>query len=130
MKSTPWYESATGPAGPVDCDRDEVIVEDWLIQPIAADTVADVLVETALGQTRTPRTITGPDAIRLPELTSKVLARQGDSRRVRSVQPAVPALAAGALLAPDHAIVLGPDVETWLRTLAPAALRRPDLSPI
>ncbi|MGZ4513706.1 MAG: SDR family oxidoreductase [Mycobacterium sp.] len=130
VKSTPWYESATGPAGPVDCDGDEVIVEDWLIQPIAADTVADVLVETALGQTRTPRTITGPDAIRLPELTSKVLARQGDSRRVRSVQPAVPALAAGALLAPDHAIVLGPDVETWLRTLAPAALRRPDLSPI
>ena len=64
VKSTPWYESATGPAGPVDCDGDEVIVENWLIQPIAADTVADVLVETALGQTRTPRTITGPDAVR------------------------------------------------------------------
>ena len=125
VKSTPWYESATGPAGPVtgpvNCHGDEVIVEDWLIQPIAADTVADVLVEAALGQTRTPRTITGPEAIRLPELASKVLARQGDSRRVRTVQPAVPALAAGALLASEHAVVVGPGVETWLRSLAPAS---------
>ncbi|ORB73332.1 SDR family oxidoreductase [Mycobacterium scrofulaceum] len=121
VKSTPWYESATGPTGPVNCDGDEVIVEDWLIQPIAADTVADVLVETALGQTHSPRTITGPDAIRLPELTSKVLARQGDSRRVRTVQPAVPGLAAGALLAPERAVVVGPGVETWLRSLPPAA---------
>lgn len=121
VKSTPWYESATGPAGPVNCDGDEVIVEDWLIQPIAADTVADVLVETALGQTHSPRTITGPDAIRLPELASKVLARQGDFRPVRTVQPAVTGLAAGALLAPDRAVIVGPDVETWLRSLPPAA---------
>lgn len=121
VKSTTWYESATGPAGPVTCDGDEVIVEDWLIQPIAADTVADVIVETALGQTPTPRTITGPNTIRLPELTTKVLAQQGDSRPVRAVQPAVGALATGALLAPDRAIVLGPDLDTWLRTQAPAA---------
>ncbi|OBI16085.1 SDR family oxidoreductase [Mycobacterium sp. E2497] len=145
VKSTPWYESATGPAGPVNHDGDRVMVEDWLIQPIAADTVADVLVETALGQTPTPRTITGPEAIRLPELTSKVLARHGDSRAVRPVKPAVPALAAGALLASDQAIVLGPDVETWLRSLpragadghakdggdgAHASSRRPDFSRI
>lgn len=120
VKSTPWYESATGPPGPVHGDGDQVIVEDWLIQPIAADTVADVLVETALGQTPTPRTITGPETIRLPELTSKVLARQGDSRTVRPVKPAVPALAAGALLATERAVVVGPDVETWLRSLPPA----------
>ncbi len=144
VKSTPWYESATAPAGPVNCDGEEVIVEDWLIQPIAADTVADVLVEAALGQIRTPRTITGPEAIRLPELASKVLARQGDSRRVRAVQPAVPALAAGALLASEPAVVVGPDVETWLRGLPPAStdghtrdgenahasVRRPDFSRI
>ncbi|OBG68779.1 SDR family oxidoreductase [Mycobacterium sp. E3305] len=137
VKSTQWYESATGPAGPVICDGNEVIVEDWLIQPIAADTVADVLVEAALGQTHTPRTITGPDAIRLPELTSKVLAQQGDGRAVRVVQPALPALAAGALLAPERAVVVGPDVETWLRTVPPAStdgdgdgatLHRPDFS--
>lgn len=143
VKSTSWYESASGPAGPVHCAGDELIVEDWLIQPIAADTVADVLVETALGQTHTPRTITGPDSIRLPELASKVFARQGDSRPVRVVQPAVPALAAGALLAPERAVVVGPDVETWLQTLpsastdghatngngsAPSSVHRPDFS--
>ncbi|OBB87808.1 SDR family oxidoreductase [Mycobacterium sp. 852002-30065_SCH5024008] len=121
VKSTPWYESATGPAGPVSCDGDEVIVEDWLVQPIAADTVADVLVEAALGQTHTPRIITGPDTIRLPELTSKVLARQGDSRTVRAVQPRVPALATGALLACERAVVVGPGVESWLSSLPPAS---------
>ena len=119
VKSTQWYEFATDP-GAVSCNDGEVIVEDWLIQPIAADTVADVLVEAALGQTHTPRTITGPHAIRLPELTSKLLSRQGDERRVRAVQPAVAALGTGALLASDHAVVVGPDVDTWLHTLAPA----------
>ena len=104
----------------VTCNDGEVIVEDWLIQPIAADIVADVLVEATLGQTHTPRTITGPHAIRLPELTSKLLSRQGDGRHVRAVQPAVAALGTGALLASDHAVVVGPDVDTWLHTLAPA----------
>ena len=119
VKSTQWYEFATNPAAVSACDG-EVIVQDWLIQPIAADSVADVLVEAALGQTHPPRTITGPQAIRLPELTSKLLARQGDSRGVRAVQPALVALGTGALLASDGAIVIGPDVDTWLHTLAPA----------
>lgn len=117
VKSTQWHEFATNPAA-VSCDGDDVLVEDWLIQPIAADTVADVLVEAALGQIRTPRTITGPQDIRLPELTSKLLASQGDGRRVRTVQPALTALARGALLAPNNATVLGPDIETWLATVA------------
>ncbi len=99
----------------------EVIVQDWLIQPIAADTVADVLVEAALGQTHPPRTIAGPEAVRLPDLTSKLLARQGDNRRVRAVPPPLGALGTGALLACDGAVVLGPDVDTWLHTLPPAA---------
>lgn len=118
VKSTQWYEFATNHDA-VTCSADEVIVEDWLIQPIAADTVADVLVEAALGQTHSPRTITGPDAIRLPDLTSKLLAQQGDSRYVRTVEPAVAALGAGALLASAHAVVVGPDVDTWLQTMAP-----------
>ncbi|WP_406816685.1 SDR family oxidoreductase [Mycobacterium sp. M23085] len=118
VKSTQWYESATNHAA-VTCKPNEVIVEDWLIQPIAADTVADVLVESALGQTHAPRTIAGPDAIRLPDLTSKLLAQQGDSRQVRTVEPAVAALGAGALLASGRAVVVGPDVDTWLQTLAP-----------
>jgi len=120
VKSTQWYEFATNPAAVTTHDG-EVIVEDWLIQPIAADTVADVLVEAALGQSHKPRTITGPHPIRLPALTSKLLAQQGDSRVVRAVQPSINGLAAGALLATDHAIVVGPDIDTWLSTLAPAS---------
>lgn len=120
VKSTQWYEAATSPVAVTFAD-DEVTVEDWLIQPIAADTVADVLVEAALGQTHMPRVITGPERIRLPELTAKVLARRGDSRPVRVVQPGLPALATGALLAGEQAVVIGPDVDTWLRMLAPAA---------
>ena len=118
VKSTQWYEFATNHDA-VTCNTDEVIVEDWLIQPIAADTVADVMVEAALGQIHAPRIITGPDPIRLPELTSKLLAQQGDSRQVRAVEPAVVALGSGALLASGQAIVVGPDVDTWLQTLAP-----------
>jgi uncharacterized protein YbjT (DUF2867 family) len=119
VKSTQWYEFATSPTA-VTYRDDEVVVEDWLIQPIAADTVADVLVEAALGQTHPPRTITGPRAVRLPELTARLLERVGDDRRVRSVQPPHIPLAAGALLAPRHAIALGPDLDTWLRRMAPA----------
>jgi len=119
VKSTQWYEFATNPAA-VSSHDGEVIVQDWLVQPIAADTVADVLVEAALSQTPAPRTITGPDAIRLPELTTKMLAQQGDNRRVRTVQPELAALASGALLASDGAVVIGPDVDAWLLTLSPA----------
>lgn len=120
VKSTQWYECATH-CEAVSDDGDAVIVEDWLIRPIAADTVADVLVEAALGQLHTPRTITGPHPMRLPELTSKLLAQQGDSRQVRTVQPGVAALANGALLGSGHAVVVGPDVDTWLQTLAPSS---------
>ena len=118
VKSTQWYEFATNPVA-VTYNDGEVTVEDWLIQPIAADSVADVLVEAALGQTHMPRTITGPHAMRLPDLTTKLLARQGDGRRVRAVQPKLAGLAAGALLAPDGAMVIGPDIDTWLQNLAP-----------
>lgn len=119
VKSTQWYEFATHPAA-VSAHDGEVVVQDWLIQPIAADTVADVLVEAALGQTHPPRTVTGPHAIRLPELTSKLLARQGDSRSVRAVPPELDALGTGALLSSDGATVVGPDVDAWLQTQSPA----------
>ena len=132
VKSTQLHEFATNPAA-VICNDREVVVQDWLIQPIAADTVADVLVEAALAQTRTPRTVTGPDTIRLPQLTSKLLALQGDHRRVRAEKPALTALAVGALLAPGDAVVLGPDVDTWLQTLAvtrPTISQSPEYAPV
>jgi hypothetical protein len=117
VKSTQWYEFATNPTA-VTFRNDHVVVQDWLIQPIAADTVADVLVEAALDAPSTcPRVIAGPDVIRLPDLTTKLLARRGEQRPVRVVAPPLAALAEGALLAPDNATMLGPDLDTWLETI-------------
>lgn len=117
VKSTQWHEFATNPSA-VTFDDGEVRVEDWLIQPIAADTVAEVLVEAALGRAGTAtRTITGPEVIRLPELTTKLLSRRSDARPVRATAPALPALSEGVLRAPNHAAVLGPNIDTWLRTV-------------
>jgi uncharacterized protein YbjT (DUF2867 family) len=115
VKSTQWHEFATNPAA-VSFDDDEVVVQDWLIQPIAADTVADVLAVAATSAPGIPRTITGPEVVRLPELTTKLLRRQGDNRTVRVAPAPLAALADGALLAPDGAAVIGPDVDTWLQT--------------
>lgn len=92
------------------------------MQPVAADTVAEALVETALAQKQDPtRMITGPEAIRLPELTTRLLARLGDARPVRAVPPRLSALAEGVLLAPEQAEPLRPDMETWLSTHGPSA---------
>lgn len=117
VKSTQWHEFATNPAAVTFCEE-EVVVEDWFIQPISADTVADVLVEAALDGVRIPRTITGPERIRLPELTAKLLRRQEDTRPVRAVAAQLPALTEGALLASGDAAVIGPDVDTWLKTVS------------
>ena len=117
VKSTQWHEFAINPAA-VNFLDGEVIVEDWLIQPVAADTVAEVLVETALNPPGSlVKTITGPEKIRLPGLTSRILARRGDPRKVRVVAPPLEALSEGVLLAPAHATVLGPDISTWLASL-------------
>jgi uncharacterized protein YbjT (DUF2867 family) len=116
VKSTQWHEFATNPAA-VTVANGDVLVEDWLIQPVAVDTVAEVLIEAAHGEPGVAtRTITGPEVIRLPELTRRLLRRFGDSRDVRTVRAAKSPLADGALLAPDDAEVIGPDVEGWLRT--------------
>jgi len=111
VKSTQWHEFAANPAA-VTFSPTEVVVQDWLIQPIAADSVAEVLVVAATGTQSVPRTITGPDVIRLPDLTSKLLDAQGDQRHVRTADPPLAALADGALLAPDHAVAIGPTVDT------------------
>ncbi|GAA1490568.1 SDR family oxidoreductase [Brachybacterium sacelli] len=117
VKSSQWHEFATNPSA-VTFEDEEVRVEDWLIQPVAADTVAEALVEAALGRPGAgPRTIAGPETIRLPELTTKLLSRLGGPRPVRTTAPALPALSEGALLAPDHAAILGPDIDTWLHTV-------------
>lgn len=116
VQSTQWHEFATNPSAVTFLD-DQVRVEDWLIQPVAADTIVDVLVEAALTPARTTtRAVTGPEVIRLPDLTAKLLNVRGDPRPVQTMPPALAALSEGALLAPEHAAVRGPDIGTWLET--------------
>jgi hypothetical protein len=52
-----------------------------------------------------------------------VLARRGEQQPVRVVAPPLAALAEGALLAPDNATVLGPNLDTWLETIDPTSMR-------
>lgn len=116
VKSTQFDEFAINPAA-VTVNDDEVSVQDWLIQPIAAEAVADVLTEIAFSDDRPPtRRIAGPEPIRLPELTIKLLKDHHDSRAIRTIPPQLPELADGVLLASDEAEVLGPSIEEWLGT--------------
>ncbi|ASU79013.1 nucleoside-diphosphate sugar epimerase [Actinopolyspora erythraea] len=118
VKTTQWYEFATNPAA-VAFHDDRVEVQDWLVQPIAADTVADVLVQEVLERSGSQRVlVTGPETIRLPELARRRLEALGDQRPVHVTEPYLPELAQGVLRAPAEAKVLGPNVEEWLATLA------------
>lgn len=110
--STQWYEFATNPSA-VTFHDDRIEAQDWLIQPIAVETVASVLVESAI-QRPERRQIAGPEHIRLPDLTRAYLRSQDDTRPIDSVAPSLPALADGILLAPDDAERLGPTLNGWL----------------
>ncbi|MDF0586073.1 NAD(P)H-binding protein [Tsukamurella sp. 8F] len=112
VRSAQWFEFATNPAA-VSFTDDRVTVQDWLVQPIAAETVARVLVDEC-GTRGAARSIAGPEAIALPELTARVLAAHGDERPVESVPAALPGLSRGILLARDGAELLGPDLDAWL----------------
>ena len=115
VKASRFFESATAPDA-VTFERDEVLVPDCLLQPVAADVVAEVLVESALGEPQTTTEfVSGPRPVSLPELTTRYLQRVGDLRPVRTVPAERPALSQGALRAPDEAIIVGPDVRVWLR---------------
>lgn len=117
LKTTQWNEFATNPAA-VTFHENEVLVQDWLVQPVAADTVADVLVQKATSpSSESLVSITGPEKIRLPELTRRMLETLGDRRPVRSTKPPLAALSDGVLLAAEDAKVMGPDVDTWLGSL-------------
>lgn len=115
IRSTQWHEFATNPNA-VTFHDDRVDAEDWLIQPIAADTVAEVLVDATAARP-SARQITGPEQIRLPELTAAYLSAQTDSRPVRSIPPSLAPLAEGVLLAPTDAEPLGPTIQEWIDRL-------------
>jgi uncharacterized protein YbjT (DUF2867 family) len=117
VKTTQWYEFATNPAA-VTFHDDRVEVQDWLVQPVAADSVAAALVQEALEPSGAERVLlTGPEQIHLPELTRRRLEALGDSRPVHKTEPYLPELAEGVLLAPAEAQVVGPNVEEWLAAL-------------
>ena len=119
VRSTQWMEFALNP-GAVTQSDDQVRVEDWLVQPIAVDEVARVLVEASSGSAR-DRQIAGPERIHLPDLTRQLLQAKGDLRPVVVTAPGLPALAQGVLLAPRGAELLGPDVARWVSTQGSAA---------
>lgn len=106
VRSTQWHEFALNPAA-VEQTETEVKVQDWAVQPVPMAKVADFLMDAALGnQGQGIVTVTGPEQLRLPELTRRVLAEQGDARQVVEVPAALDALADGSLHAPDDAVVL------------------------
>lgn len=112
IRSSQWYEFATNPSAVTFYD-DRIEVQDWLIQPIAVDTVAEVLVDAAEHKPAM-RLITGPDRIRLPELSRAYFEQQADPRPVHAVAPFIEELGTGVLLPPDEAERLGPTSADWL----------------
>ena len=115
VRSAQWMEFATNPAAVVFQD-DRVVVQDWLIQPVAADSVADVLVQASVERPK-QRQIAGPEPIHLPELTERLLRAEGDTRPVAATEPSLAELATGVLLAPAGAELIGPGPSEWLRSL-------------
>ena len=90
VKTTQWHEFATNPAA-VTFEDAEVLVEDWLLQPVAVDAVADVVVTHVLESSSAAVVqLTGPEQVRLPELTQRLLAARGDDRPVRTLPAALP----------------------------------------
>lgn len=114
VRSTQWYEFATNPAA-VDVRLDEVLVQDWLIQPVAVDSVARTISELALRPTESRVVaVAGPEIMRLPALTERTLRADHDLRPVRVVPPPVGVLGEGGLLPAGNALIAGPDLTTWL----------------
>lgn len=113
VRSAQWFEFAERSSA-VEYGDAAVTVQDWYVQPIAVDAVADVLVREAERTTARDVTIAGPEPVRLPELVRRLLAAGHDARPVTVVPAPLPGFSNGALLAPAGAEVHGPNVTGWL----------------
>jgi uncharacterized protein YbjT (DUF2867 family) len=113
VKASQFYEFATDPSVVSFTDH-AVLVQDWLIQPVAAQAIARRLVEAALARTPGTQMFAGADVVRLPLLTARLLKRRGDPRPVHPVPADMPILSNGGLLAPSGTTIVGPDIATWI----------------
>ena len=147
VRSPQWFEFALHPTGctPGGDDGAELLVQDWLIKPAAAESVARVLVEVAVAEKVTPSspastfsrgdadmlnemgkgrgslvTVAGPEIIGLPEMTTRYLKAKGDGRRVTVVKSSLQAMADGAQCPPEGATILQPTLDAWLEKIGAA----------
>lgn len=114
VSTTQWLEFATNPSAVVETE-DQVQVENWRIQPIAADSVAEVVVNAATTEAASSMTLAGPEPMGLPQLTTALLSARGDTRPVTTAPASHSALADGTLEAPEGAHILGPNLNEWLQ---------------
>lgn len=117
LQSAQWFEFAVKSSA-VHEEAGDVVVEDWLVQPIAVSTVAGLLVDLA---TASPlagtRIVAGPDRLRLPEVTRRYLDEIGDSRRVRTIPARLPGFSDGSLTPASGVEVHQPSLGQWLTTV-------------
>ncbi len=94
------------------------LVPKMLSQPVAANQLAELLVETAMGSPlgRAPD-VGGPEQHQIPDLARRLVAHRSDRRKVVSVPlpgKAGRQIAAGGLLTGDGATILGETYDDWL----------------
>ncbi len=124
LRSTQFFEFVGGIVA-AGTDGDEVRLPDALLQPVAADDVADTLAELAVGQPLQGRVeLGGPEALPFAEFARRWMANRGDERTV----VADPQIRYFGTKLQTRSLVTGPQARIgrvhfadWLRT--PAALR-------
>jgi uncharacterized protein YbjT (DUF2867 family) len=118
VRSTQFHEFADlvlgfGKKGPL------VVAPKMRSQPVAARSVAERLVDVALGDPLPERLqVAGPDVLMVPDMVRRLLKARGTKAVVLAVPApgAAKAMASGALI-PDGAVdILGPTFDTWLTT--------------
>jgi uncharacterized protein YbjT (DUF2867 family) len=115
LRTTQWFEYAENPATIIAADNHTVQVVDALIRPVAADSVAQRLVDIATGPPhRELVELTGPETMRLPALTAAVLRHRGERRTVSAGAARTPRSANGSMLPGDDVEVAGPTLQQWL----------------
>jgi uncharacterized protein YbjT (DUF2867 family) len=122
LRATQFHEFA---GQLVDRSRGPVVaVPRMRVQPVAAQEVADALVELVGGPVGVAPELAGPERLELPDLARAVLEARGSRKRVlpfRVLGAVGRALADGALLPTGDARLGHRTFAEWLSGLAPAA---------